>query len=724
MNCRLCRFLILILVILFTATQVSAQENQNIECINQFYHNWTDGVYDIAVQGDYAYLACLRDGFRIVNISDIHAPFDMGRIELSSIRTIAVKGNYVYLGGDAVDGIHIVDVSDPANPFIAGTVLTGTAAHEILIKGNRMLAASSEYDYSIVDITDPLNAVVLGSAPRTYGAEALDIENDVLYLAARYDGVIAIDVSVLDQPVVLGSYQPSHGNWANGVAVKDGYAYVACGWSGMEVIDLSTMQRVAAIDTLVYAYGTQIVDGVLYMNYGDPDCPLAIIDIQDPLNPQTLGIYYPPVDLWNFTIIDNMAYVADANHGIRMVDITDRTNPIEVARYNRYGENLEVKVIGNLAYVRESIDFKIFDISDPRRPLELGYTESQWGFSDFDIIGTTAYLVASGYECLYAVDISDPRNPQVIATYTGDTDVHYRFVIHDHYLYLVENDGLRIFDIAEPTQLEEIGYFENNGGNADIYCDNRYIYLQEYSRRINVIDIADPENPTLAGSWDTGEYSRAITGRNNLVFVAMGGVINVFDRADLTNHDPVAVIELPEEYTTSFSGIEVRDNLLYLTLWDYGIIVCDITDMEAPQVAACYNTPGEAAGMYLVDNQIYIADNCNLGIYSCTPVTPADPTGLAATAASFALLSNYPNPFNSTTQIRFEVAGNYHVSLAIFDMLGRQVTTLADQDFATGLHVIPWNGTNAKGDAVASGRYFVRANANDAISTIPIVLLK
>ncbi|MBU1920593.1 hypothetical protein KKG66_07090 [bacterium] len=57
-------------------------------------------------------------------------------------------------------------------------------------------------------------------------------------------------------------------------------------------------------------------------------------------------------------------------------------------------------------------------------------------------------------------------------------------------------------------------------------------------------------------------------------------------------------------------------------------------------------------------------------------------------------------------------------------MLGRQVTTLADQNFTTGTHVIPWNGTNASGDAVASGRYFVRAQANDAISTIPVVLLK
>ncbi|MBU1638834.1 hypothetical protein KKC97_14320, partial [bacterium] len=690
MNCKLCRFFILISLLLVASAEISAQENLNIECINQFYHNWTDGVIDIAVQGDYAYLACQSDGFRIVNISDIHSPFDVSHIAFSYVTTVAVQGNYAYFGGYSIDGIQVVDVSDPANPFIAGTILAETEAIEILIRGNRMYAASSEYDYSVVDISDPPHPIVLCNAPRNYGADALDLVNDKLYLAAQYDGVIAIDISVLDQPVVLGSYQSSVGDWVNGVSVKDGYAYIACGWSGMEVIDLSTMLRVASIDSLVYAFGTQIVNGMLYMNYGDPDCPLAIIDIQDPLHPQTLGVYYPPEDLWNFTVIGNTAYIADDSHGFRMVNVADPTNPVEIARHNRYGENLEVQVIGDLAYVRETIDFTIFDVSDPLHPQELGFYESRWGFNDFDIVGNIAYCVGTGYECLFALDISDPTAPQLLASYTSeDSDVHYRFVIHDHYLYLVENDGLRIFDIADPAQFVEVGFFEMYIGNARLYCDNRYIYLREFYRHVHVIDIADPANPTLAGTWDIENYCSAITSRDDLIFVTIGSVVNVYDRTNLTNPGPVEVIHLPDGYPTSFSSIEARDNYLYLTSSEYGIIVCDISDITAPQVIGSYGTPGSACNMHLVDNSIYVADHSNLGIYSFTPTTPASPIGPDAVASTFTLFSNYPNPFNSTTQIRFEVAGNYYISLAVFDMLGRQVTTLADQNFTTGTHVIP-----------------------------------
>ena len=79
-------------------------------------------------------------------------------------------------------------------------------------------------------------------------------------------------------------------------------------------------------------------------------------------------------------------------------------------------------------------------------------------------------------------------------------------------------------------------------------------------------------------------------------------------------------------------------------------------------------------------------------------ITPALPE-------HFALLQNYPNPFNPSTTIRFDIADPSYVSLAIYDILGRQVRTMISGEIKPGFHKIEWNGRNANGEMAASGLY-------------------
>ncbi len=80
---------------------------------------------------------------------------------------------------------------------------------------------------------------------------------------------------------------------------------------------------------------------------------------------------------------------------------------------------------------------------------------------------------------------------------------------------------------------------------------------------------------------------------------------------------------------------------------------------------------------------------------------------------------NYPNPFNPTTQIRFALPEPTHVKLIVYDMLGREVATLADGQMGAGYHSVIWNANN-----VSSGIYIYRLSAGNYVQVKRMLMLK
>jgi hypothetical protein len=74
----------------------------------------------------------------------------------------------------------------------------------------------------------------------------------------------------------------------------------------------------------------------------------------------------------------------------------------------------------------------------------------------------------------------------------------------------------------------------------------------------------------------------------------------------------------------------------------------------------------------------------------------------------FVLAQNYPNPFNPSTRIEFSMDKTAFVTVAVYDVLGREVAQLAHESFGPGLYHAEWNGLNNEGHAMPSGVYYVR----------------
>jgi hypothetical protein len=92
--------------------------------------------------------------------------------------------------------------------------------------------------------------------------------------------------------------------------------------------------------------------------------------------------------------------------------------------------------------------------------------------------------------------------------------------------------------------------------------------------------------------------------------------------------------------------------------------------------------------------------------------------------AGFQLMTNYPNPFNLETTIRFRLIRSGHVRLNVYNILGQKVRTLINTQLDVGHHAVSWDGRDDSGDIAASGVYFYRIETAQGIKSRKMILMK
>ncbi|MEJ2616587.1 MAG: T9SS type A sorting domain-containing protein, partial [Ignavibacteriaceae bacterium] len=98
------------------------------------------------------------------------------------------------------------------------------------------------------------------------------------------------------------------------------------------------------------------------------------------------------------------------------------------------------------------------------------------------------------------------------------------------------------------------------------------------------------------------------------------------------------------------------------------------------------------------------------------------PTGIndiQAKVNEFKLYQNYPNPFNPSTKIEYRISEFGLISLKIYDVLGKEVATLVNEEKPAGTYEVTWNAAN-----LPSGVYFYQIKAGSYTATKKLLLLK
>jgi hypothetical protein len=138
-------------------------------------------------------------------------------------------------------------------------------------------------------------------------------------------------------------------------------------------------------------------------------------------------------------------------------------------------------------------------------------------------------------------------------------------------------------------------------------------------------------------------------------------------------------------------------------------------------------TPRHGIGAASVGDSIFIIGGAPVQGFGVTDVnevfTLAPLTGVhehrSSAPSSFLLYQNFPNPFNPSTEIHFDLPKSAFVSLKIFDMLGREVATLVNEHKQRGTYRVTWDASG-----LPNGAYMYHLTAKDFVQTRKMLFIK
>ena len=175
-------------------------------------------------------------------------------------------------------------------------------------------------------------------------------------------------------------------------------------------------------------------------------------------------------------------------------------------------------------------------------------------------------------------------------------------------------------------------------------------------------------------------------------------------------------------YSTSqaqTSGDGIEGDLIHVS---YELLDGATLPSEVTFYFSLANLPGTSMNPELLNVVCGYPDMENQVTVSTSALSNVDE---AALPNKFALHQNYPNPFNPSTQISFDVpVSSDQVMLTIYNVLGQNVNTLANEVMSAGKYTLEWNATDQMGNPVSSGIYFYELRSNSFTSRKKMLLIR
>lgn len=511
----------------YTGTKVAALSRTPF----RGHYTFANAGQDIVIAGSHVFLAAGTSGMRIVDSSDPVNLTEAGTMTIEDAHDVTFMGNFVYHTGynftSKTSYVYATDVTNPASPgypaqvamFNSPNFARLTSVGNVLyVAGGDSATVPSLIVSEVTDTTDPYSTEVKISLPLPATPLDVEVAGNYAYVTAGASGLRIIDVSSATEatPVIAeaGSYDTA--GTAVQVAVDGNYAYVADGMNGVVILDVGNPASPGLVATIPVSsgltYGALSVDvanGTLY--YGD-DSDVLIYDVATPSSPVLLGQYRVGSIIRKVRVSGSYLYVSALGFqvGLQTIPITKVSLPRGAALYTATDAVREMKVYGDLGFVRMERRIDILDMRDAAAPsLLASYPTPTEYLSGMTIVDNFVYLAEGVTDKLALLRFRDPTAPGIAKTIDSGPGIQ-SIVATDTYAYLYRNTfpsaDIVVYDVTKPYSPVARGTLASPYNDANwlrsmaVKDDRLYLTESSISGTFRVADVSNPDAPALIGN--------------------------------------------------------------------------------------------------------------------------------------------------------------------------------------------------------------------------------
>ena len=471
-----------------------------------YYDDGSGSANQVFIEGDYAYVADGEDGMEIFNITDPTNPIEIFQSGNGSNYgyDIFVSNGYAYLASGG-GGFEIYNVSEPEKAERTSFLSDPSwYCYALDVVGDYAYLAANKEGLIIINISDPFNPFVVGQyIPTSYDFFSfIDVQviGNYAYIDGNNIDLIIIDVSDQNNPFEINSWSSHWGSGA-GLYINEGLAYIAAEPWKFHIINISnplSLVPILVVPFTWYSHCSQVfIEGnFLYASYNGEG--LRIYNITNPTNPIQVSQFYDGGWAGGIFIRENLLFLADGGDGMEIIDITDLEHLVEIGQVDDDGGYANAVIIQeNIAYVADSDDgLEIIDVSDVSHPVKVGQYFEQGEIIDLEINHDIAYLLNDGIK-LEIINITDPTQPQKIGQFNSSVKIHDFCVVNDFIYLTAAEHGLTILNVSDPTQPTNISHWESERKYESLYSvqfHENSLYIGA-GHRLLTLKIKDPILP-------------------------------------------------------------------------------------------------------------------------------------------------------------------------------------------------------------------------------------
>ncbi len=443
---------------------------------------------------------------QIVDISNAKKPQILGKLSgLGAVRQIEVRDGVAYITSRQ-DGLFIVEVKDPAKPKLLNHYDTVEFATGIALSGNILFVACRNYGVELIDVSDPAKPSHI-SLVRTGEAQSVVARDGYLYVGVwATSELVVVDFKNPWQPEITAKL-PLDG-YGDGVDIAGEYVYVATGHHSRE-----TPRKKPGDPGFGKGHGLEV------FKITDPAKPIFVSRIKFP------ALYEIGNDMWEVTISNGHAFVADTWNGMIIVNIADPEHlqivghckaPNKGEKKNFIGglavnkdhvllaggyTDLHVVAVPDLAIEAEQEQDKspLLDVSNPKAVATRdGWRIYQPGGQVYgvDFLSDDQAVVACGSAGVHIVKLW-PKIELVAVLITEGfaTDVS---VSNDRIFVAESAGGLSIWENEKRSEFKRVGRFKIRGKavrQVETPDSGNRVMIQAGANQFYILDVSDPAKP-------------------------------------------------------------------------------------------------------------------------------------------------------------------------------------------------------------------------------------